>query len=90
LGKAENEYRQFVIAGVRKESIWAEVKGEVLLGGAAFVEGLIDHLRKHKDIPEIPKSQRFGSGGQVLQCYILALPPPRFSTRLIARLMLVL
>jgi len=23
------------------------------------VEGLIDHLRKHKDIPEIPKSQRF-------------------------------
>jgi len=23
------------------------------------VEGLIDHLRKHKDIPEIPKNQRF-------------------------------
>jgi len=23
------------------------------------VEGLIDHLRKQKDIPEIPKNQRF-------------------------------
>lgn len=58
-GKAEREYRQFVREGIGKGSIWAEVKGQVLLGGVAFVEGLIDHLRKHKDIPEIPKSQRF-------------------------------
>lgn len=37
------------------------MKGQAILGGVAFVEGLIDHLRRHKDIPEIPKSQRFVS-----------------------------
>ena len=29
------------------------------MGEEAFVNGLIDHLRKHKDVPEIPKSQRY-------------------------------
>ena len=45
--------------GIGKGSIWAGVKGQVFLGGVTFVEGLIDHLRKQKDIPEIPKNQRF-------------------------------
>ena len=58
-GKAQKEYRNFVLEGIGKGSIWAGVKGQVFLGGVAFVEGLIDHLRKHKDIPEIPKKQRF-------------------------------
>jgi len=58
-GKAQKEYRKFVLGGIGKGSIWAGVKGQVFLGGVAFVEGLIDHLGKHKDIPEIPKNQRF-------------------------------
>ena len=29
------------------------------LGEDEFVEGLNDYLRKHKDLPEIPKSQRY-------------------------------
>ena len=32
-----------------------------LLGEDDFVVGLSDHLRKHKDIPEIPKSQRYAN-----------------------------
>ena len=59
IGKAQKEYQEFVLEGIGKGSIWAGVKGQVFLGGAVFVEGLIDHLRKHKDIPEIPKNQRF-------------------------------
>jgi len=35
------------------------VKGQAIFGGVAFVEGLIGHLQRHKDIPEISKSQRF-------------------------------
>jgi putative transposase len=29
------------------------------LGEEGFVDKLVDHLKKHKDIPEIPKSQRY-------------------------------
>jgi hypothetical protein len=60
-GKAERGYRRFVSEGLGKESIWAEMKGQVLLGGAAFVERFRDHFQRHKDIPEIPRSQRFAN-----------------------------
>jgi hypothetical protein len=59
--KAEQEYRQFVKRGIGKESIWVEIKGQVLLGEEGFVDGFIDHLRKHKDVLEIPKSQRYAA-----------------------------
>jgi len=58
-GRPKKEYGKFVREGMGKGSIWAELKGQVFLGGVAFVEGLMDHLKKHKDIPEIPKNQRF-------------------------------
>ncbi len=57
--KAEQEYRQFVEWGIGKESIWREVKGESILGEDDFVEGLISHIKKHQNIPEIPKSHRY-------------------------------
>ena len=57
--KAEKEYRQFVKWGIGKETIWSEVKGQSILGEDDFVDSLSDHLNRHKDVPEIPKSQRF-------------------------------
>ena len=57
--KAEQEYRQFVKWGIGKETIWREVKGQSILGEDDFVEGLISHIKKHQDIPEIPKSHRY-------------------------------
>jgi hypothetical protein len=57
--KAEKEYRQFVQGGMEKTSLWAEVKGQTILGDDEFVDSLIDHLKKHKDAPEIPKNQRY-------------------------------
>ncbi len=57
--KAEQEYRQFVEWGIGKETIWREVKGQSILGEDDFVEGLISHIKKHQDVPEIPKSHRY-------------------------------
>ena len=34
---------------------------KIPLGEDGFVDGLADHLKKHKDIPEIPKSQRYAN-----------------------------
>ena len=58
-GKAEAEYRKFVSWGIGKPTIWSEVRGQSLLGEEDFVDRLADHLKKHKDIPEIPRSQRY-------------------------------
>jgi REP element-mobilizing transposase RayT len=58
-GKAEKDYRQFVRWGIGKQTIWTEVRGQAILGEEEFADKLIDHLRKHKEVPEIPKSQRY-------------------------------
>lgn len=58
-GKAEQEYRKFVQWGIGKPTIWTEVRGQALLGEKGFVDQLADHLKKHRDIPEIPRSQRY-------------------------------
>jgi len=59
--KAESEYRQFVKWGIGKQTIWTAVRGQALLGEDDFVDGLAAHLRKQKDVPEIPRSQRYSS-----------------------------
>jgi hypothetical protein len=59
--KAEKEYRQFISWGIGKPTIWTEVRGQSLLGEEDFVDKLSDHLRRHKDVPEIPRSQRYAS-----------------------------
>jgi len=59
--KAESEYRQFVRWGIGKQTIWTAVRGQALLGEDDFVDGLADHLRKQKDVPEIPRSQRYST-----------------------------
>lgn len=58
-GTAEKAYRQFVRGGIGKETIWNAVKGQAILGDDAFVDSLINQIKKHQDVSEIPKSQRF-------------------------------
>ena len=60
-GKAESEYRQFIRWGIGEKTIWTAVRGQALLGDDDFVETLVDHLRRHQDIPEIPRSQRYST-----------------------------
>ena len=57
--KAKKEYRQFVQGGMGKKSLWSEVKGQAILGDDAFVASLIGYLTRHKDVVEIPKTQRY-------------------------------
>jgi putative transposase len=58
-GSARKKYRQFVGAGIGKDSIWPKVRGQILLGEEDFVDKFIGYLRGHEDIKEIPKSQRY-------------------------------
>jgi REP element-mobilizing transposase RayT len=58
-GKAEREYRQFVKWGIGKQSVWADVRGQVILGEEDFADRFIDHLRRHEEVPEITRSQKY-------------------------------
>jgi REP-associated tyrosine transposase len=60
-GRAEQEYRKFVQWGIGQKTIWTEVRGQALLGEDGFMDKMVDHLKKHKDIPEIPRSQRYAN-----------------------------
>jgi len=59
--KAEREYRRFVTWGINEKSIMLDVKGQIILGEDEFVDSLADHLKKHKHVPEIPRSQRYAN-----------------------------
>lgn len=59
--KAEREYYQFVTLGTGQKTIWNEVKGQAILGEDDFVNSLADYLKRHKNVPEIPKSQRYAN-----------------------------
>ena len=59
--RAKKKYRQFVRDGIGGDSIWKGVKGQIILGEGDFVESLLDHLKKHKNVTEIPRSQRFAN-----------------------------
>lgn len=59
--RADELYRAFVQAGIGAESIWAQVKGQSLLGGEAFLRRLRPYLRGREEVKEFPRSQRYVS-----------------------------
>lgn len=58
-GLARKRYKEFVKGGIGKETIWADVNGQILLGDDDFIERLEAYLKRYEDIKEIPKSQRY-------------------------------
>jgi putative transposase len=59
LSSAEQEYRDFVNEGIDQASIWQKVKAQSILGREDFPEDLVDYIKGHKDIIDIPRSQRY-------------------------------
>jgi hypothetical protein len=68
-GKAESEYRKFVAWCIGQPTIWTEVRGQALLGEDGFVDHLVDHLKKKREIPEIPRSQRYAHRPKLAQLF---------------------
>lgn len=57
--EAEKKYGQFVREGIGRDTIWNEVKGQAVLGEEPFVKKLMNYVKEHKEVVEIPKSQRY-------------------------------
>lgn len=48
------------MASIGKESIWKELKGQVLLGSKEYIEKFIEFVKKVKEkIKDIPRNQRY-------------------------------
>ncbi|MFV1917740.1 MAG: transposase [Patescibacteria group bacterium] len=58
-GVSRRRYSNFVKDGIGMETIWAGVKGQILLGGNDFVRRFKEYIKPHEAIKEIPKCQRY-------------------------------
>jgi REP-associated tyrosine transposase len=56
--EARKAYREFVWEGIGQGSVWCQVQGQSLLGGADFVDRLIGYVRGYEKVKEIPREQR--------------------------------
>lgn len=59
--KAEKQYKEFVKSGIKEESPWKNLKGQILLGGEGFIEKFKDLLAQKEEIKEIPRMQRYAT-----------------------------
>ena len=56
---AERKYLRFINEGIAGEPVFKDVKAQSILGEEEFIGTLKEYIRVNKDIPEIPKSQRY-------------------------------
>lgn len=56
---ARRGYREFVLAGVKKESPWKDLKGRMFLGKGDFINKVKEFLKEKEQIKEIPRMERF-------------------------------
>ena len=55
---AQQRYAQFVAEGIKADSPWANLKGQVFLGDEQFVNRMQAHIQTGKDDVQIPRAQR--------------------------------
>ncbi len=55
---AQQRYAQFVIEGIKADSPWVNLKGQVFLGDEQFVNRMQANIRTGKDDVQIPLAQR--------------------------------
>jgi len=55
---AQQRYAQFVVEGIKSDSPWANLKGQVFLGDEQFVTRMQAHIQAGKDDVQIPLAQR--------------------------------
>lgn len=56
---ARKGYREFVLAGVKKESPWRNLRGRIFLGKGDFIDKVKEFLKEREPIKEIPRMERF-------------------------------
>jgi len=58
---ARQGYREFVAAGIGKESPWSKLQSQIFLGKETFIDRLKEAIPEKKSVQEIPKLQRYAN-----------------------------
>ncbi|MCX5803434.1 MAG: transposase, partial [Proteobacteria bacterium] len=56
--RAQKLYRNFVIKGIKKETPWKNLKGQIFLGEKRFIEKCKTVLTEKNELKEVPRNQR--------------------------------
>src|SRR3990170_1784280 len=67
--KAEKQYEEFVLSGIKEESPWNNLKGQILLGEEGFTEKFKDLLAQKEEIKEIPRMQRYATRPTIVDVF---------------------
>jgi putative transposase len=59
--KAETEYRQFVLMGMKEETPWKALKGQVFLGDQHFIDQMMTATGEKSALAEVPRIQRYAN-----------------------------
>lgn len=57
--EAEGRYREFVSAGLKAETPWKKIKGQLYLGDEKFIARIKELIRGKETLKEIPRMQRY-------------------------------
>ncbi|MES2206215.1 MAG: transposase [Pseudomonadota bacterium] len=55
---AQEQFISFVLNGVKQESIWNALRGQLFLGSESFIEETQKHIREDQSLHEIPLQQK--------------------------------
>ena len=59
LAETRRHYQEFVLAGIKKDAPWQELRNQCFLGGASFLDNLAPLLEQKQLEAEIPRLQRY-------------------------------
>lgn len=66
---AQNQYKQFVAEGIKKDSPWKKLEGQILLGREGFLDNLKALITDKENVKEIPKKQRFAGRSSLSEIF---------------------
>ena len=67
--EAREHYKEFVMAGIKEETPWRNLKGGIILGKEIFVEKIKGLLATKKEIREIPRIERFATRPKLTEIF---------------------
>jgi REP element-mobilizing transposase RayT len=67
--QAHTRYQTFVQEGIDRPGPWEQVRGQMLLGDAAFVTRLQPALQQSRAIRDVPRVQRFADRPQLTELF---------------------
>ena len=59
--EAREQYREFVLAGIKEPSPWSSLTSKVIIGGREYIEKIAPWLKDSSEMTEIPKRERRAS-----------------------------